>query len=201
MTTETETERNHLGQTYEEARAYFVRESGWPSVHPERVPALVALGLDVMSFGYGDGWMDPDGYTALGQSDLDVWYDDPGQAVADWGPFGLWEDKPGELRAALAPLVDLADLIDSAALAARWAAIDWDGLPWRDASSAGWGEGVTRADLPDDLWDCPSCSPDSGWTKHAIAERAADGTITVDVECGHCGWQRTLDQQGEPLAD
>ena len=99
----------------------------------------------------------------------------------------LTADEARTLHAALTARLDREA---AAALAARWAAIDWDALDWRPTDK---GE---SAPLPTDLWDCTSCSDDSGWTERVTAQRDPDGTITVHPECGHCGYEPTLDREG-----
>ena len=102
-----------------------------------------------------------------------------------------------DLRALIAEASRYVEAADLAALAERWAAIDWGGLDWRDDSPRT-DRSLERAALPDDLWTCTSCSEDSGWTERVWAYREA-GVITVHPECGHCGWQPVLDQHGNAL--
>lgn len=84
-------ETNHRGQTYEqaiEAFRHLYGEAGAEAQHTD-VPALVRKGAEVWSFGYGDGWMDPDGYTTLTTDDLWAFEGSEADAsqVAEWAPF------------------------------------------------------------------------------------------------------------------
>ena len=73
-----------------EARERFV--SFGREVEASEVPDLVRGGTTIMSWGYGDGFADEDGFNAIEESDLDIFEDDVAAAALDWGPFRVWED-------------------------------------------------------------------------------------------------------------
>lgn len=125
---------------------------------------------------------------------LDATYDEvSGVSIVDTLP-GTVQDAVSDLRDALKP-----PRVDQTALAKLIANAEWKPRPdYGDNVSIAYHDvGGPVADALD--WECTSCRPDVGWADWTSMERDANGTITLHVECGHCGTDYHYDAVGEPI--
>lgn len=87
-----------------EARARFATFG--PALGAEAALAAAQAGAVVMSYGYGEGPMDPDGFSGIEADELAeaIELDGVETVDADWGPFAVWTvaGRCGECDAVLA---------------------------------------------------------------------------------------------------